>query len=58
MKQWKVCLCVKVETAPVEAHGGYDAVIAAMDKIEKDMAEKGYKVDRIWWEHFREEAPE
>ena len=58
MKQWKVCVCVKVETAPVEAPGGYDAAQAAMAKIEKEMAERGYKVDRIWWEYFREEVPE
>ena len=39
---------------------GYDTteLLAAMDKIEKDVAEKGYKVDRIWWEYFREEVPE
>ena len=58
MKQWKVCVCVKVETASVDAPDGHEAAHAAMAKIEKEMAEKGYKVDRIWWEYFREEVPE
>ena len=58
MRQWKVGVCVKVESSPVECPDGHEAAHKVMDTIQKEMAEKGYKVDRIWWEYFREEEPE